>query len=320
MRSNIDLNKYFLARKDWDTTAKVRTCGEAYDLNLSIASFNDDISWHLPSYSGILNHPSLRNISALDKKFIMGTQLLEFVIKTTKFEIEYVNKCTSKLALGEFNLSIPQALKLDALKIYTDEGYHAYFSQKIADQIIDYYSIEDDLTPYTNNFFNQVDGILYDRSSEKHNLAMLACVIVSESMIVNDIAGEMKDIVYEPIKLMFKNHMIDEAFHGKYFLTLFSVIWDQLDDSQRIIFANYICDFVTIFGKPRTDIYFYSLEKLGFEAENIKGMISEIYDTDEWRVDRVKLKMGQILSALDRNQAFRYLAIKEKFSAKFYIS
>lgn len=319
MKNNNQLNKYLTGRKDWDKTAKVRTCNETYSLNLSNTSFDADISWHLPSYSGILNHSELSIIGDLDKKFIMGTQLLEFVIKTTKFEIEYVNKCAAKLALGELGLSIPQELKLDALKIYTDEGYHAYFSQKIADQIIEYYSIEDDLTPYTDNFFNQIDATLYDNSATNNNLSILACVIVSESMIVNDIASEMKDIVYEPIKLMFKNHMIDEAFHGKYFLTLFSIIWDQLDDGQRIIFAHHLCEFITIFGKPRTDIYYYSLAKLGFKAEDISAMIAEIYDTDEWKIDRVKLKMGQILCALDRNQAFTYPAIKEKFSSKSYI-
>ena len=238
MKNNHSYNKYLAGRKDWDATARVRNCNQTYDLNLSNRTFDDNTKWHLPAYSGILNHSELHNISNLDKKFIMGTQLLEFVIKTTKFEIEYVNKIASKIAFGEFNIIIPQAMKLDALKIYTDEGYHAYFSQKIANQIIDYYGIEDDLTTYTNKYFSYLDGILYNENCSANNLAMLACVIVSESMIVNDISSEMKEIVYEPIKLMFKNHMIDEAFHGKYFLTLFGLIWDQLDDSHRIFFAN----------------------------------------------------------------------------------
>ena len=98
-------------------------------------------------------------------------------------------------------------MKLDALKIYTDEGYHAYFSKKIADQIIEYYDIKDDLSPYINSFFKKIDCELNTEGANNGNLAMLACVIVSESMIVNDIAGEMKDIVYEPIRKMFKNHM-----------------------------------------------------------------------------------------------------------------
>jgi hypothetical protein len=319
MENNSNINKYLSTRKDWEINARVRNCDESYDLNLSNANFKDDICWHLPSYSNILNHHELQEISYLSKKFIMGTQLLEFVIKTTRFEIEYVNKVASKLALGDLNFNIPQVMKLDALKIYTDEGYHAYFSQKIADQIIEYYGVKDDLIPFTNNFFNNLDYILHRGSTSDKDLALLACVIVSESMIVSDIASEMKDVVYEPIRLMFKNHMIDEAFHGKYFLTLFNMIWQQLSDAERIIFADYICEFITIFGKPRTDIYKYSLKVLGFDDNKINSIINEMYDTKEWRIDRVKAKMSQILSALDQNKAFENLPIKIKFADRNYI-
>ena len=151
--SNEALDLYVKTRKDWDKFSSVRSSEETYNLNLDDISIQKNLSWHLPTYSTILQHNDLRSLSDEDKKFVMGAQLLEFVEKTSVLELEYINKVAINLALGKYNFEIPKLLQLDALKLYTDEGYHAYFSKKMSDEIKQYYKIEDDLTPFLKGFF-----------------------------------------------------------------------------------------------------------------------------------------------------------------------
>ena len=222
------LELYLKTKKDWDKKSSVRSSGESYDLNINKIDPKKDPDWHVSNYSGILQHEKLSSLTEEQKKFVMGTQLLEFVIKTTKFEIDYVNVVANNLALGKYYFKLPEVLKLDALKIYTDEGFHAHFSLQMSDQIKKYYKIDDDLSPYLDGFFEKLNNLGNRFDKNYKYLSLIAAVIVSESMIVQDISNEMKDVVYEPIRAMFKDHMIDEAFHANYFGTLFKIIWPQL--------------------------------------------------------------------------------------------
>ena len=120
--NNEALEFYIKTKKDWDKRSSVRTSNETYDLNFNELDSNDNPNWHMSTYAGILQHEKLKSLSGDQKKFILGTQLLEFVSKTTIMEVDYVNKVANNIALGKYNFDIPNLLKLDALKIYTDEG------------------------------------------------------------------------------------------------------------------------------------------------------------------------------------------------------
>ena len=249
----------------------------------------------------------------------MGAQLLEFLIKTTRFEVDHVNKVANNLALEKYDFNIPKILKLDALKIYTDEGYHAYFSKKISDQIIDYFAIKDDLTPYIISFFNKVDNIGSKYDKKFNYLANLSSVIVSESMICGDISEEMKGIVYEPIRIMFKEHIHDEYFHANYFGTLFKILWPQLTKEEKEIMGFNLCESMVVFAEPRVDIYFYSLSKLGFTKDFISKCIKDIYDTYDWKVNKAKKKMLHTLKLLDTCGVFKIPLVNKEFINKGFI-
>ena len=205
------------ASKKWNFTASVRTNPETYDLNLS-DNGKPSLSWHLPNYSGILSHPTFSGVTESQKSYIMGIQLLEFTIKQARFEIDCVNKVAANLSQGQYNFTISDEFKIDALKIYTDEGYHALFTQKISDQIREHYKIEfGELDQFIEPHFQKLYSLKDNYDKKYAYLADIAIVLVSENQIVADISDEMKNIVHEPIRLMFKDHMIDETFHAKYF-------------------------------------------------------------------------------------------------------
>lgn len=311
--NNEALDFYVKTKKDWDKHAAVRVSNKSYDLNIDNISSNEDLNWHLPSYSLVLEHDDLKSLDDDQKKFVMGTQLLEFVEKTTIFEVEHVNNVANSLALGKYDFEIPNILKVDAFKIYTDEGFHALFSKKMSDDIKKYYKIEDDITPYLKNFFSKLNNIGSKFGKKYSYLSNLSSTIVSESMIVQDISNEMRGIVYEPIIEMFKDHMIDEAYHANYFGTLLKVIWPQLSDKQKEIMSSNLCESILLMSKPRVDIYYYSLSKLGFDKKRISEIINDVYDNKETKKNTLKKKSSQVLKLLKNSGVFNFTFAKEKF-------
>ena len=128
----------------WNEFSGVRSDSETYDLNISKYQKEPALSWHLKTYSGVLTHSDLKNLSDEQIEYVKGIQLLEFVLKQTVFEVDCVNYVASKIAHDKYKFNLNQKLKLDALKIYTDEGYHAYYTQKVAQQIANYYDVNTD--------------------------------------------------------------------------------------------------------------------------------------------------------------------------------
>jgi hypothetical protein len=312
---------YNQTSSEWDNRAGVRSNPETYDLHLvdDLVFDGAELSWHLPSYSGILAHEGLSNLSNKDKEYVKGTQLLEFVTKQTIFEIDCVNYVASRLAHGKYPFVLPESLKLDALKIYIDEGYHAYYTQKIANQIRSYYGINDeDITPFIGGYYSKIERKTSKYGDKNKDLCMLAFVIAGENQIVSDISEQMRKVVYEPIRAMFRDHMKDEVFHAKFFTEIFREVWPQLDNNQKEIMGLSFCDSMEILGLPRTDIYYFSLSNLGFNEDQIAGFIDDIYNTAEWRTTKIVDRMSPTLNLLFENDVFSIDTVKDAFVDKGY--
>ena len=133
VQMNSKENLYRKASSLWDKNASVRSSKETYEFK---SEFNnkssDNLNWSFKEFTPILSHKNFNDLSEKDQKYIMGMQLLDFVIKTERFEIEYVNKVSADISLGNFEFKFSDEIKLDALKIYTDEGYHAFFKKDIS--------------------------------------------------------------------------------------------------------------------------------------------------------------------------------------------
>ena len=98
---------YHRKSKEWDYKSCVRSNAEVYDLNLSTENSNvNHRSWHLPSYSGILEHEGLSSLKEEEKEFVRGLQLLEFVTKQAVFEVDCVNDVASRIAFEKYDFLI----------------------------------------------------------------------------------------------------------------------------------------------------------------------------------------------------------------------
>ncbi len=320
--TNTSNKMYYAKSVEWDSKAGVRSNPQDYNLNLSKENDKNGSakSWHLDSYSAILSHDELSSLSEEDKEFVRGTQLLEFVTKQAVFEVDCVNFVANKLALGKYKYTLTENIRLDAFKVYTDEGYHAYYTQKIANQIRDHYGIgESDIDPYIKGYFEKIDKLVSQFGEQHTELCMLVLVIAAEAQIVSDISREMKQIVHEPIRVMFKDHMIDEAFHAQFFHLVFENVWPQLSAEEAEIMGKMFCDAMVILATPRVDIYYYSLAKLGIQKEVITRCISDTYHTQEWRTTRIKERMVPTVNLLRKNGVFENKKILNIFQDREFV-
>lgn len=307
------------ASEKWDTSATVRINRNTYDLNLDKEAGSSK-TWHLSGYSGILSLSQFSHLSEDDINYVMGLQLLEFVTKQARFEIDCVNQVAQSLALDKYPFLISEVFKLDALKIYTDEGYHAYFTKKLAAQIISYFKLpQHEISSVVDIHFQQIAKIGTQFPSKYFYLAELALVFVAENQIVSDISTEMKSVVHEPIVSMFKDHLIDETFHAKYFAALLPILWDQMSTYEQGIFGINICDSMIALGKPRTDIYYISLANLGFNEKEIRDAIEEKYNNVEWNRIRLKKRMLPTINLLSSIGVFDHELVKNTFVQKGFL-
>ncbi|MCB4389459.1 diiron oxygenase [Synechococcus sp. MU1617] len=311
------MNRALLSASDrWDSTSSVRSNPNTYDLNLAANSASSK-TWHLSGYSGILSLPLFADLSEDDINYVMGLQLLEFVTKQARFEIECVNKVAQDLAFGNYTYVISDEFKLDALKIYTDEGYHSYFTKKLANQIIAHFKLpEHEISSVVNIHFSKISQIGSQFDKKYSYLSDLAIVFVAENQIVADISSEMKSVVHEPIVSMFKDHLVDEVFHAKYFAELLPILWGQMTDYEQTVLGINICESMIVLGKPRTDIYYVSLAKLGFAEEVIRDAIDLKYNNDEWNRVRLKDRMKPTIDLLSSVGVFQHDLVKSTFQQK----
>ena len=245
----------------------------------------------------------------------MGTQLLDFVVKTERFEIEYVNTVSSDISLGKFEFDFSDEIKLDALKIYTDEGYHAFFSRKIAQQIRNYYSIDDSekFDNCVNPFFEKIDNYIAKYPDKYKHYAKIAIVIISENTILSDLSDTMKGVVYEPIRNMFKDHLVDETFHAKFYTQILLIIWDKLNYDEKIIMGECLCDSIELLSLPRLDVFYYAFRKIGFNKSIISESLLDIYSSDMLK-KRLKSRMACFLKIFEYVGALQIKSIENRLS------
>jgi hypothetical protein len=76
---------------------------------------------------------------------------------------------------------------------------------------------------------------------------------------------------------------------------------------------------MNVFAEPRTDIYFYSLSKFGFSKEIISKCIDDTHNNDEWKIEKAKKRMSNLLRLLDTCGVFKIQLLKNKFEKRGFI-
>jgi len=97
--------------------------------------------WFPPAFLPYLAHPAIEAAGRSVVHRLTANHLVHFLDYTTLLEHRIVNRAVEVIVHGELPIDVPPPMKTDALQLYTDEGYHALFSNQVAEQIAGVYGI-----------------------------------------------------------------------------------------------------------------------------------------------------------------------------------
>jgi hypothetical protein len=303
--------KYF---DGWDDTASVRAKPNTYRMaNQQLDAELKKGRWFLPEGVPIISHPLLKHIDQTQEQYLLGRFLLQFLEYGTVLEHEFVNTILTELALGEAGIPLPDRMRIDALKIYTDEAYHACFNLEATQQIRDYIGLSmSDAWPLQNSRLQGLRKLIPQNNSKENFLIRFGIAAVSETVAAKELSETMQGIVIEPIYNIFIDHAEDEKKHCMYFSTLLEVVWNRLSDDEKkflgLNFPKILKGFVDI----NTIALFDALEKIGVDQQSSEIIIKDCYPED-FTVQRALSVASVTFRIFERIGVFSIPGVKEAF-------
>lgn len=184
------------------------------------------------------DHPLVRALPAPRRAELLARHLFHYLSFTAHFETRVVNRATERIAGGRSGVDTGTDVRLDAYRIYCDEGYHSLYSLDVIDQI----STATGITPLPyafDPFLRRLDATGAQALPDSPVLAQLLQVVVFETLIT----GILNDVPKDPrvltvVRDIVRDHAKDEGWHHAFFSRFFRDLWAQQPPARRARIAR----------------------------------------------------------------------------------
>ncbi len=180
-----------------------------------------------------LAHDEVRSLPPERSQELTIRHLYQFLLSTTHLETRIVNSAAELIATGRSGLDLPVRARMDAFKVYCDEGYHALYSLDLADQVTAVTGVPIPPCDY-GGLVGQVSETGRRSLPGEPRLAALLQVVVFETLItavLNEVPSDTS--VVGTIREVARDHARDEGRHHRFFGAFLHELWAQLDTSLR---------------------------------------------------------------------------------------
>ncbi len=311
MQSAFRYEKYF---DQWDQQSAVRSKPNTYSMQADRVRYElSGKRWFIPDGVPILAHPLFKNLEQDKEQYILGRFLLQFLEYGTILEHEFINTILAEMAMGECGIPLPDRMRLDAFKIYTDEAYHAYFNMEATHQIRNYIGLPvSEAWPLQNSRLTGLRKLIPQDKSKENFLIRFGIVVASETIAPKELSETMKGIVIDPIYNLFVDHAEDEKKHCIYFSTLFEVVWKYLSNEEKkflgMMFPKILKAFVDINKIALHD----TLKKIDVDYDSAEKIISDSYPSD-FCVNRALSVASSTFYNLERLGVYDIPGVRDEF-------
>jgi hypothetical protein len=290
---------------DWNVRASVRSSTRDYRLPDDLQRQLETRHWFPPVLLPYLSHPAIEAAGHNVVLRLTANHLVHFLDYTTLLEHRIVNRAVETIVHGELPAFIPSRMKNAALQLYTDEGYHALFSNHLAEQIAGLYGIPDrPVMPLRITRFNS----LIARTHEQNRpLTWFLLGFVSETIIARELLDICHDSLVSCVHDMLRDHLSDEARHSRYFAEAFHYLWLTLNSRRRVFAARTLLEIIKAFFEVDEPWLRQSLLEAGI-AENVIGEILDGMCTAN--ANRLRARMGAA-STLDALRKSGFFAVPQ---------
>jgi hypothetical protein len=187
-----------------------------------------------------LTNEAVAALPAPARHELVARHLYQYLLYTVHLETKVVNRGVAMVAHNEVDFPVAPNTRLDALKIYCDEGYHALFNLDIIQQIewaTGIAALPYDFQPRMDRLDSTADRFL----PEHPRLARLLQVVVFETVVTSILSDVPRDpTVYRVVRNVVGDHARDEAYHHAFFVRFFRELWTHLSPGLRASVAHAI--------------------------------------------------------------------------------
>lgn len=262
---------------DWDHKAAVRVGKGDYRLPENLEQQLRSRDWFPPAFIPYIEHPLIHEAGRSIAQRLAANHLVHFLDYTTLLEHRVVNRAVETIVHGELPLPIPLPMKTAALQLYTDEGYHALFSNEVAEQIATLYGISDRPPPRR---IQRLLGMIDTVAPGDRPLAWFLLGFVSETIIAKELLTITRDTLVCTVYRMLRSHLEDEARHSRYFSEVFQYLWAALDPTQRDLAATLLLQIIGLYFKPDMPWLKRSLASVGFNERSALQIVGDLLQPD----------------------------------------
>ena len=231
--------------RDWDSRASVRSSTHDYQLPDDVQQQLQSRYWFPPAFLPYLAHPAIQAAGREVLHRLTANHLVHFLDYTTLLEHRIVNGAVEVIAHRELPIYVPLPMKHAALQLYTDEGYHALFSNRLAEQIAGLYGITG--RPTIPRRITRMNAMIARTPEKNRALAWFLLGFVSETIIARELLDICRDTLVSSVNDMLRDHLADEARHSRYFAEVFHYCWLSMNSRQRTFVSRTLLEIIGIF-------------------------------------------------------------------------
>lgn len=210
----------------WDAQSWVRSKPRCND------AFAPDLHFFPPDLCPPLVHPAVRALAPEARSRLLVHQLYLYLEFTVRLETGPVNEACLHLRSGTVLPWLPQTMRDDVLRIYTDEAGHAEMSDTLLSRVRAATGVE----PLAHDpaFLAELATLHAEDSGLDSAMVTLFFVIVSETLITASLRRiPHDDRVQRQVRDLVADHAADEGRHHAYFQQLFAHLWPRLPPATR---------------------------------------------------------------------------------------
>ncbi|WP_085655854.1 diiron oxygenase [Pseudomonas sp. B11(2017)] len=258
---------------EWDTRASVRVSRHDYPLPADLARQLESRHWFPPGFLPYLAHPAIEAAGREVIHHLTANHLVHFLDYTTLLEHRIVNRAVETIVHGEIPAYVPPRMKTAALQLYTDEGYHALFSNRLAEQIAAHYGFTQ--RPAMPRRITRLNALIERTPQHSRPLAWFLLGFVSETLIARELLDVCRDSLVSCVDDMLRDHLGDEARHSRYFAEVFHYLWLTMNTRKRTFTARTLLEVIGIFFEVDEAWLLQSLRSAGIEEETATDIVAE---------------------------------------------
>jgi hypothetical protein len=224
-----------------------------------------------------LDHPLVAGRGPGVRHELTVRHLYQFLLATTHLETRVVNRGAERIANARVGMPLSRATRMDAFKVYCDEGYHALYSLDLADQVAAATGIgvpDWDFGGFADRLDASADRLLPGEPV----LAQLLQVVIFETLVTAVLNELPKDTtVVGTVRDLSRDHARDEGRHHRFFSAFFHDLWTNLDTGLRrraaVALPAFIEDCLVWDVAP----VHRSLELAGLTGDEARTVLTDVY-------------------------------------------